>query len=99
MAKRRHRVLVALSDTEAACLNELRGTTARAVYLRRLLYQPPSPTEVLTRSEALALLSRKAREGSITAAVALERAQRAQGKVDDDINETINRILGDQEGL
>jgi hypothetical protein len=54
---------------------------------------PPRANEVATRTEALALLSRKAREGSITAAVALERALRANAE--DDVDEAIDRILGD----
>ena len=93
---RSHSVKVTLSDRELTRLDELRGNEPRAVHLRRFLYEPPRPTEVSTHAEVLALLSRKAREGSITAAVALERALRAQANVEDEIGEAIDRILGDE---
>jgi hypothetical protein len=64
-------------------------------HLRRFLYEPPSPAEVSTHVEVLALLSRKAREGSITAAVALERALRARSNVQEEVDEAIDRILGE----
>jgi hypothetical protein len=76
MSTRRHHVKVSLSDQEVARLDEMRGDEERAVYLRRLLYEPPRGTEVATHSEALAILSRLARDGRTTAAIALERALR-----------------------
>jgi hypothetical protein len=69
------------------------GPTARAVYLRRFLYEPPNATEIATYSEVLGLLSRKAREGSVAAAVALLRALRAQPNVEDEIDDALDRIL------
>jgi hypothetical protein len=92
---RSHSVKVTLSDRELARLDELRGHEPRAVHLRRFLYEPPSHTEVSTHAEVLALLSRKAREGSITAAVALERALRARSNAQEEIGEAIDRILSD----
>ena len=46
--------------------------------------------EILTHEQVLALLSRKAEAGSVTAAVALERALRVRAREDD-------QPLGDEE--
>jgi hypothetical protein len=59
-----------------ARLDELRGSEERAVHLRRLLQEPPDGSEVATHSEALAILTRLARDSRVTAAIALERALR-----------------------
>ena len=75
-ARRRHYVKVSLDDHEIARLDEIRGDEERAVYLRRLLHEPPKGTEIATHSEALAILTRLARDGRATAAIALERALR-----------------------
>jgi hypothetical protein len=74
--RREHKVLVSLNDQEVARLDEVRGDEERAVYLRRLLHEPPLGNEVATHSEAMAILSRLARDGRTTAAIALERALR-----------------------
>jgi hypothetical protein len=71
-------VKVSLSDQELARLDELRGNEERAVHLRRLLHEPPSGSEVATHSEAMEILSRLARDGRTTAAIALERATRGE---------------------
>ena len=76
MSPRKHQVKVRLNDQELARLDELRGDEERAVYLRRLLHEPPKGNEVATHSEALAILTRLARDGRTTAAIALERALR-----------------------
>lgn len=76
MSSRNHYVKVSLSDQEAVRLDALRGDEERAVFLRRLLQRPPDGSEVATRSEALAILTRLARDGKVTAAIALERALR-----------------------
>jgi hypothetical protein len=76
VSARRHYVKVSLSDQEAARLDELRGDEERAVHLRRLLQQPPSGNEVATHGEALAILTRLARDGRTTAAIALEKTLR-----------------------
>lgn len=76
MSARKNKVMVSLNDQEAARLDELRGDEDRAVHLRRLLHEPPSGSEVATHGEALAILTRLARDGRTTAAIALERALR-----------------------
>jgi hypothetical protein len=78
MSSRTHHIKVSLSDQEAARLDEIRGDEERAVYLRRLLQQPPDGSEVATHTEALAILTRLARDGRTTAAIALERALRGE---------------------
>jgi hypothetical protein len=79
MSSRGHFVKVSLSDQEVVRLDQLRGDEERAVYLRRLLHEPPKGTEVATHAESLAILSRLARDGRTTAAIALERALREEG--------------------
>jgi hypothetical protein len=74
--RRDSRVVVRLNDQELARLDEIRGDEERAVYMRRLLHEPPKGTEVATHTEALAVLTRLARDGRVTAAIALERALR-----------------------
>jgi hypothetical protein len=76
MSSRDNFVKVSLSEQELARLDEMRGSEERAVFVRRLLQAPPDGSEVATRSEALAILSRLARDGRVTAAIALERALR-----------------------
>jgi hypothetical protein len=76
MSARTHKVMVSLNDQELARLDEIRGDEERAVYLRRLLHEPPSGNEVATRTEALAILTRLARDGRVTAAIHLEKALR-----------------------
>ena len=87
--KRRHRLVVRLSDDELAQLDELRPRgVARAVFVRQLLREP-MPVDVATREEALSLLTSLARDRSVTAAVALERALR-----DDDVPKDPWDLLG-----
>jgi hypothetical protein len=76
MTPRTHDILVRLNDQELARLDEVRGAEERAVYLRRLLHEPPSGNEVATRTEALAILTRLARDGRTTAAIALAKELR-----------------------
>ena len=78
MSNRKHHVKVSLSDQEVARLDELRGDEERAVYLRRLLHEPPKGDEIATHGEAMAILSRLARDGKVVAAVALEKALRGE---------------------
>jgi hypothetical protein len=51
--------------------------------------------EIATRHEALALLTAKARAGSVSAAIALERALRLDGEEEepDDVHDELERIL------
>ncbi len=75
--RRKNNVMVRLSDAELARLDELRPPDVqRATFLRSLLQEPPSGDEVATRTEALGILTRLARDGRTTAAIALERALR-----------------------
>jgi hypothetical protein len=68
-------VKVRLSGSEMAGLDEMRGPTSRAAYLRRLLQGPP-PEGDPTHNEALQILYGLAKDGRVRAAVALERALR-----------------------
>ena len=50
---------------------------------------------VLTREQVLALLSKKAREGSVSAAIALERALRIDPHEQDDFEDQLDRLPGE----
>ena len=92
--KRRNEVMVRLSNSELARLDELRGgVTPRAVYLRDLLREPPADQDVADHREALALLSEQARAGKVAATVALERALRDEDH--GDFDNDLARILAD----
>jgi hypothetical protein len=65
-----------LSGSEMARLDEMRGPTSRAEYLRRLLWGPP-PQGDPTHQESIQILYGLAKDGRVGAAVALERALRA----------------------
>lgn len=74
---RPHQIKVALSADELARLDELRPRgTSRAAFVRSLLREPPNHDEVASRSEALSILTSLARDGRVSAAIALERALR-----------------------
>jgi hypothetical protein len=51
-------------------------------------------SEILTHEYSLVILSQQARGGSVTAAVALERALRPEGPGQDDIDAELDRIFG-----
>ena len=57
--------MVRLNDQELARLDEMRGDEELAVYLRRLLHEPPKDTEVATHGEAMVILTRLARDGRL----------------------------------
>jgi hypothetical protein len=59
-----------------------RGSAPRATYLRRLLHGPSKEEDVASRAEAMAILTRLARDGKQQAAVALARELREGGEVD-----------------
>ena len=73
---RTNEVRVRLNDDELAVLDEMRTGVSRAAYLRSLIRKAPEIGDVADRTEALAILSRLARDGRTTAAIALERALR-----------------------
>ena len=76
MSARTNKVSIRFSDQELARLDELRGNQERPVFIRHLLREPPSGDEVATRSEVLAILSNQARDGKVTAAIALAKELR-----------------------
>jgi hypothetical protein len=53
-----------------------------------------SEPKILSRDEVLKLLSAKAQEGSTSAMIALERTLRARESEQNEIDETIDRLLG-----
>jgi hypothetical protein len=95
MNRRANTIKVTLSDRELARLDESRGTTTRAAHLRRLVYEPPGEAEIATRCE---LLSRAARSGSVTAAIALVRTLRPEDEDRDEVGEALDRILNRERG-
>jgi hypothetical protein len=91
--KRQHEIMVRLNDDELDRLDELRpAVTARAVYLRNLLREPPTDEDVADHKEALAILSALARAGKVGAAVALERALRSND-YGTTLDDELDRIL------
>jgi hypothetical protein len=62
------------------------------VYLRHLLHEPPKGNEVATHTESLAILTRLARDGRTTAAIALERALRGEST---EVGGELARLLRD----
>jgi hypothetical protein len=92
-ARRQNEVMVRLNDTELARLDGARPPgIARAVHLRNLLREPSTGKGIADRREILALLSEQARAGKVAAAIALERALRAEDEPD--IDDELERILG-----
>ena len=90
---REHVVKVTLTDQELTRLDSLRpnGVT-RPAFIRPLLYEPPRGDEVATRTEALAILTRQARDGKVASAIALERALRDEGGgTDDELGRLLER--------
>ena len=82
---------VRLSKAEMARLDEMRGPTNRAEYLRRLLQGPP-PEGGPTHDEAVHILYGLAKDGKVGAAVALERALRGEQPSGD--GDLLAEILG-----
>jgi hypothetical protein len=84
---RQNALKVTLTDEELIRLDELRPSgTSRPSFLRSLLHEPPRDDEVATREEALAVLTRLARDGRVAAAIALERALRDQDEGSDELD-------------
>jgi hypothetical protein len=54
--------------------------------------------EVMSREEVLRLLSEQARQGKVSAMIALERALRAQDREESELDPAIDRILTRGEG-
>lgn len=53
--------------------------------------------DILSREEVLELLSQRARDGSVSAAIALERALRAAPRSDENFDNELDRLLRDGE--
>jgi hypothetical protein len=62
----------------------------------RLAVTPEPLGEALRVNRPAELLSQKAREGSTSAMIALERALRARAREEDEVGDAIDRILGDE---
>ena len=87
---RQNTLKVTFSDDELARLDELKPTgMSRPAFIRSLLREPPTGHEVATRTEALAILTALARDGRVAAAIALERATRDEGPVDDALDDIL----------
>jgi hypothetical protein len=93
--KRDHALKVRLSRAEVARLDEMRGPTSRAEYLRRLLQGPP-PEGDPTHQESIQILYGLAKDGRVGAAVALEHALRAADPSED--GDWLSRIVGEPDG-
>jgi hypothetical protein len=90
---REHVVKVQLSGDELEQLDELRGGHPRSGYLRSLLHGPPEVKDVASYEEALAILTAMARDGKVTAAIALQRAlhDAPQAPVKDELDELLGK--------
>ena len=63
----------------------------RAAYVRSLLREPANEAEIASRDEALAILTALARDGRVSAAIALERALRESEDSTDPLDEILGR--------
>jgi hypothetical protein len=89
---RENEVKIRLSDDELARLNEIRPRgVSRAAYVRSLLREPSGQVEVASRTEVLAIMSSLARDGRVSAAIALERALRESEEGADPLDELLRR--------
>ena len=70
---RENEIKLRLDDAELARLDELRGGVPRAAYVRSLLRGDPQDPDVASRAEALSILTGLARDGRVSAAIALVR--------------------------
>jgi hypothetical protein len=87
-------VNVRLNSREMARLDELRGPTSRAEYLRRLLQSPP-PEGDPTHDEAIRILYGLAKDGRVGAAVGLERALRTDDGASEPEGELARLLRGE----
>jgi hypothetical protein len=72
-------VSIRLNAQDLARVDEMRAPgTSRSAFVRELLRQAGPVDEYATHTEALEILTRLARAGKVGAAVALERATRAE---------------------
>ena len=89
---RENEIKLRLDDTELARLDELRGGVPRAAFVRSLLRGDPQDPDIASRAEALSILTSLARDGRVSAAIALVRELPPdQGESFDDAFERIIR--------
>ena len=89
---RPHAVEVTLTDDELARLDELRPRgMSRAAFVRSLLREGPTDSEVASRAEALSILTGLAPDGRVSAAIALARELREDDEPQED--DELARIL------
>ena len=62
--------------------------------LRKKGWEIMTDTQIADRAEVLAMLTEKAREGSTSAMIALERALRVEQKDRDTLDDELDRLLG-----
>jgi hypothetical protein len=98
VTSRINKVEVRLTDEELAELDAQRDGLPRAVYLRTLLHRPPEVADVASRHESLALLTALARDGRVSAAIALERALRGDGGAGSGENDLLSEFLDGGDG-
>ena len=73
-------ITIRLTPQEVARLDEMRGAgVSRSAYVRELLRRSGPVEGYASHDEALVILTRLARAGKVAAAIALERALRAEG--------------------
>jgi hypothetical protein len=89
---RENEIKLRLNGAELARLDKLRGGVPRAAYVRSLLRGDPQEPDVASRAEALSILISLARDGRVSAAIALVRELPPDdGKIFDDALERIIR--------
>ena len=92
---RENEIKLRLNGAELARLDELRGGVPRAIFVRSLLRGDPQEPDVANRAEALSILTGLAREGRVSAAIALERALRPED-ADLSFEDELDRLLEDE---
>jgi hypothetical protein len=72
-------------------LDAMRNGVSRAAFVRSLVRKPPEVKDVASYEEALAILTAMARDGKVTAAIALQRAlhNAPQAPVKDELDELL----------
>jgi hypothetical protein len=90
---REHEIKVRVDDGELEALDELRNGVTRAAFLRSLIRKPPEVADVADREESLAILTAMARDGKVTAAIALARELK-RGDASDD-GDLLTKVLNE----
>jgi hypothetical protein len=93
---RTHEVRVRLDEDELAVLDGMRSGVSRAAFVRSLIRKPPEVGDVASKEEALAILSAMARDGRVTAAIALVRELKGEADGSDGGDLLDRLIRGDE---